>query len=64
MKTQLSKPVSETWSPASCAPDVRHTYDLRAFVPGMAPHTVTYLYDTLGRKAGLVYPDGMKVTYR
>ncbi|WP_334318969.1 RHS repeat-associated core domain-containing protein, partial [Termitidicoccus mucosus] len=40
------------------------TTDLRALVPGMAPHTIAYLYDAAGRKAGLVYPDGMKVTYR
>jgi YD repeat-containing protein len=90
-----NKPVSETWSPAGCAPTVYYKYDatgrllaldngralltythdklgrvvtettdLRALLPGLAPHTVTYLYDELGRKAGLVYPDGMKVTCR
>jgi RHS repeat-associated protein len=89
-----SRPLSETWKPAGCAPDVIYTYDgngrlasadngnalltytydklgritsettdIRALLPNMAPHTVGYLYDPLGRKAGLVYPDGMKVTY-
>jgi RHS repeat-associated protein len=89
-----SRPLSETWKPAGCAPDVIYTYDgngrlasadngnalltytydklgritsettdIRALLPNMAPHTVGYLYDFLGRKAGLVYPDGMKVTH-
>jgi len=29
----------------------------------VVPHTVGYLYDSHGRKVGLVYPDGKKVTY-
>jgi RHS repeat-associated protein len=89
------RPVSETWIPAGCAPDVAYAYDaatgrllsadngnallsythdkrgritsettdIRALLPDMAPHTVGYEYDARGRKAGLIYPDGMKVTY-
>lgn len=42
---------------------ISETTDIRALLPHMAPHTIAYLYDPIGRKAGLVYPDGMKVTY-
>ncbi|WP_334319073.1 RHS repeat-associated core domain-containing protein, partial [Termitidicoccus mucosus] len=40
------------------------TNDIRALIPGMLSHTVGYLYDKTGRKAGLLYPDGLKVSYR
>ena len=39
------------------------TTDIRSLLSNMAPHKVGYQYDALGRKAGLVYPDGTKVTY-
>ena len=39
------------------------TSDLSTLLPGFAPHTVTYRYDKLGRRAGLIYPDGTKVKY-
>jgi len=39
------------------------TTDIHALLANMAPHTVGYVYDALGRKAGLTYPSGTKVTY-
>jgi RHS repeat-associated protein len=42
---------------------VSETTDVSALIPGMAPQTVTYKYDALGRKAGLDYPDGSSVMY-
>jgi len=94
------KPLSETWHPSNCAPDVTYTYDettgrlastdngnaLLAYTYdklgrvatettnlntnlnfnlnlNLPSHTVGYQYDALGRKAGLIYPSGTKVTY-
>ncbi len=39
------------------------TSDFATLVSGLAPHTVRYAFDRLGRKSGLTYPDGTGVTY-
>jgi RHS repeat-associated protein len=89
------KPLTETWLPSDCAPDVTCTYneitgrlatvdngkallsytydklgritsettDIRSLLLNISPHTVSYLFDVRGRKAGLIYPDGKKISY-
>ena len=39
------------------------TTDVSALVPGLAPSTVGYSYDKLGRRQGLIYPNGPKISY-
>ena len=39
------------------------TSDLRSLVSGLAPHTVSYAYDALGRRQSLGYPDASRATY-
>ena len=39
------------------------TTNLSTLVPGLSPSTVSYSYDKLGQRQGLIYPDGTKVTY-
>ena len=42
---------------------VSETSDLSALLPGLAPQTVTYGYDALGRRNRLGYPDRTQVNY-
>jgi RHS repeat-associated protein len=43
---------------------VAETTDIRALLPNLLAHTVTYSYDKLGRRSVLGYPDGTVAAYR
>ena len=58
----------------SCEPVVGYSYDERGriasetndlskLIPGLEPQGIALRFDALGRKAGIVYPDGTKVHY-